>query len=148
MCEYWDSQRGRWVQADPQMDPFQQSFLKLSFSPQDMPLGAFWVAGEAWQKCRSGEIDPQRCGISCDPKLFGLESLYGLWFTRGQLLRDFAALNKVETVPFLVRLSEEDYRLLDRIAELSVEPDRHFAEIRELYETTPALQPPEEIISR
>ncbi|RPI32183.1 MAG: transglutaminase domain-containing protein [Chloroflexota bacterium] len=167
MCEYWDQGQGRWVQVDPQIDPFQQSTLQLDFSPLDMPAGRFTVAGEVWQKCRSGEVDPMRCGIPCDPKAFGLESLYGLWFVRGQLLRDFAALNKVETVPLLVRLgkglswrawrlvgasdgelSPEDYELLDTIAGYSAWPDRHFEEIRSLYLSNPDLQVPESIICR
>ncbi len=108
-----------------------------------------------------------RCGIGDDPKMYGLETLYGLWFVRGQLLRDFAALNKVETVPFLVRLgkglswapwrlvgakdaelTEKDYRLLDHIAALTLQPDEHLDEIRALYETIPDLQAPEEILRR
>jgi hypothetical protein len=167
MCEVWDERQERWVQVDPQLDPFQQSTLKTDFSPLDMPAGRFMVAGEAWEKCRRGEIDPMRCGISGDPKAFGLESLYGLWFVRGQLLRDFAALNKVETVPFLVRLSKglswgpwrlvgaseaelspADYRLLDTIAAYSASPDRYFEEMRALYQSTEDLQPPAAILSR
>jgi hypothetical protein len=149
------------------MDPFQQSILKLDFSPLDMPPGRFALAGQAWLACRRGALDPMRCGIGCDPKAFGLESLSGLWFVRGQLLRDFAALNKVETVPLLVRLgkgrswqawrlvgaadpelSAADFALLDAVAALTVDPDRHFAEIRALYAATEDLQVPEEIISR
>ena len=167
MCEYWDRSQERWVQVDPQIDPFQQSTLKMEFSPLDMPAGGFMVAGEAWQKCRRGEIDPMRCGISCDPIDFDLESLYGLWFVRGQLLRDFASLNKVETVPFLVRLgkglswapwrlvgadeaelSPADYQLLDRIADYSMHPDRYFEEIRTIYQSKEDLQPPGAILSR
>ena len=68
---------------------------------------------------------------------------------RGNLLRDFAALNKVETVPFLLRLakgltwdawrlvaakeeelSKSDYDLLDTVAEVSLDPDNSFEEIR------------------
>src|SRR5450756_1613548 len=164
MCEVWQAQSGRWVQMDPQIDPFQQSTLKLAFSPLDLPPGQFSVAGDAWVKCRTRQVDPARCGISADPSYFGLETLYGLWFVRGQLLRDFAALNKVETVPLLVRLgkglnwnswrlvgasdaelSAEDYRLLDTIAEYSCHPDEHFDEIRRLYQSVPDLQVPEEI---
>jgi hypothetical protein len=167
MCEYWEPRQERWIQVDPQIDPFQQSALQMHFSPLDMPAGKFQVAGEVWQKCRSGEIDPTRCGISCNPQAFGLDTLYGLWFVRGQLLRDFASLNKVETVPFLVRLGKglswqpwwlvgagdselrpEDYQLLDTIAVYSAQPDRYFAEIRELYQSMEALQPPEAILSR
>lgn len=167
VCEYWDQNQDRWVWVDPQIDPFQQSALKIDFSPMDMPAGNFMVAGEVWQKCRSREIDPLRCGISCDPKEFGLDSLYGLWFVRGQLLRDFAALNKVETVPLLVRLgkglswrpwrlvgvenvelSAADYQILDLIAEYSTQPDRYFEETRNIYQSIDDLQPPEPILRR
>ncbi len=158
MCEYWEAQQSRWVQVDPQMDAFQHSFLRLPFSPLDMPTGAFAVAGEAWTQCRAGALDPLHCGISCDPKPYGLDSLYGLWFVRGQLLRDFAALNKIETVPFLVgldrgpgwkswrlvcardeELSAQDMDLLDQVAELTLHPDECFDEIRSLYQSTPDL---------
>lgn len=167
ICEYWDQRQERWIRVDPQMDPYQQSTLRMQFSPLDMPAGTFMVAGEAWKKCRSGEIDPMLCGIGCDPAAFGLDSLYGLWFVRGQLLRDFAALNKVETVPFLVRvgkglswqpwrlvgasdseLTPADYQLLDTVAEYSACPDQHFEEIRELCLSTEALRPPEAILVR
>jgi hypothetical protein len=167
ICEVWDRRQERWIQVDPQIDPFQQSTLQMSFSPLDLPAGAFSVAGEAWQKCRSGEIDPQCCGIGGDPKYFGLETLQGLWFVRGQLLRDFAALNKVETVPLLIRLGKglswkpwrlvgaaddelgsEDYQLLDTIAQYSAQPDRYFEEIRSLFQSTEGLQPPEPILAR
>jgi hypothetical protein len=167
MCEYWDASQGRWIRVDPQIDPFQQSAMMMGFSPQDLPEGRFLVAGEAWKKCRSGEMDPMCCGISCDPRQFGLESLYGSWFVRGQLLRDFASLNKTETVPFLVRhgkglswrpwrlvgaddteLSPADLQLLDTIAEYSALPDRYFGEIRSLYQKTEDLRPPEVILNR
>ncbi len=47
------------------------------------------------QKCclKRDDLDPMRCGISGGPKEFDLESLYGVWFVRGQLLLDFTALD-------------------------------------------------------
>jgi hypothetical protein len=152
--------------VDPQVDPFQQSVIGMAGSPLDIPDTYFHVAGRAWKWCREDVLEPERFGIACDPAAFGLESLYGLWFVRGQLLRDFAALNKVETVPFLAHvakghtwdpwrlvaakdedLSEEDYALLDAIAELSLDPAGQFDGVRETYGRNPGLQPPQEIIS-
>lgn len=167
ICEYWCADESRWVRVDPQIDPFQQSYLSADFNPLDVPASRFIVAGLAWQQCRRGECDPDQFGIGGDPKRFGLESLYGLWFVRGNLLRDFAALNKVEVVPYLVRLgqkrnwdswrlladrdadlSSQDYALLDRIAELSLDPDGAFADIQNTYQTNAALHPPLDITSR
>jgi hypothetical protein len=98
---------------------------------------------------------------------WGINSLYGLWFIRGQLLRDFAALNKVETVPYLVRickgldwkpwrlvalkddqLTKDELSLLDEIAELTLNADSNFLEIRKAYSTNNDLAVPDEIISR
>jgi hypothetical protein len=166
ICEYWGSDEERWVKVDPQLDPYQQSLINADFSPLYVPESRFLVAGQAWKQCREQEIDPDRFGIACPPELFGLSTLYGLWFVRGNLLRDFAALNKVETVPFLMRLdkdltwdawrlvgakdeelSKNEYALLDTVAELSIDPDKSFMEIRSLYTSQKELQPPEVILS-
>lgn len=166
VCEYWDSDEGRWIRVDPQIDPFQQSLISADFSPLDVPDSRFLVAGQAWKECRAQELDPERFGIACPPEQFGLSTLYGLWFVRGNLLRDFAALNKVETVPFLMRLdkgltwdawrlvaakdeeiSNSEYAMLDTMAELSLDPDKSFREIRSLYTSQTKLQPPEIILS-
>jgi hypothetical protein len=95
-----------------------------------------------------------------------LDTLRGLWFVRGNLLRDFAALNKVETVPLLLRLwrgldwspwrlvgstdadlSEKDRLLLDRVAQLSASLDESFFSIRELYTSSAELQPGSRILT-
>lgn len=171
--------------ADPQLDPFQQSSViswaleaghdtekKIQrikkFNPRDLKPDEFITAGHAWKLCRKGEADPGNFGISCPIRPeWGIDSLYGLWFVRGQFLRDFAALNKVETVPYLVRiwkgldwkpwrlvalkdneLTDSELLLLDDIAELTIDIDANFNEIREVYSTNNDLAVPDEIISR
>jgi len=166
VCEYWRDQDARWMLADPQMDPYQQSVLDLPFSPLDIPRELFLPGGEAWIACRSGRLDPERFGISDDPSSYGLSSLYGLWFVRGNLLRDFASLSKVETVPLLMRLwrdlswdswrlvgsadddiSADDLGLLDRIAGISASINERFEEARDLFENEADLRPPEHILT-
>lgn len=183
ICEYWNGER--WIMADPQLDPLQQSSVIQwalnsaqdkdrikryveKFNPRDLKSDEFITAGQAWKLCREGSADPERFGIGCPIRPeWGIDSLYGLWFVRGQLLRDFAALNKIETVPYLVRIckgldwkawrlvalkdqemTEEDLQLLDRIAELTLQPDKNHNEIRELYTGNKELTVPDEIISR
>ena len=166
VCEVWSNEDSRWILIDPQMDPFQQSTLGLSFSPLDIPRAQFLTGGEAWIACRSGRLDAEDFGIGDDPAAYGLPSLYGLWFVRGNLLRDFASLNKVEAVPLLMRLwrklswsswrlvgsedgelSTNDIALLDRIAEISADIDERFDEARTLFEEDPDLRPGEEILT-
>jgi hypothetical protein len=178
ICEYWGGTH--WIRVDPQIDPIQQSILQdffiksanddtkeriILFNPLQLTERDFLVAGEAWLECRKNGNNPEKFGIGCDPKKFGLETLHGLWFIRGNLLRDFAALNKIETVPYLIRigsglswepwrlisakdedLSENDWTLLDKIAELSLNVDKSFDDILRMYNENKDLQVPEEII--
>ncbi len=183
ICEYWNGER--WVMADPQLDPFQQSSVLSwgmnnakensellqrinAFNPRDLKTDEFVTAGEAWIRCRKGLEDPELFGIGCPIRPeWGIDSLYGLWFIRGQLLRDFAALNKVETVPYLVRiakgldwkvwrlvgsrdeeLTDEDLHLLDKIAELTLQVDANYQKIRRLYSDRKDLRAPAEMLER
>lgn len=183
ICEYWNGER--WVMADPQLDPFQQSSVISwalnriqensgllqrinEFNPRDLKANEFVTAGQAWKLCRGGSADPERFGIGCPIRPeWGIDSLHGLWFVRGQLLRDFAALNKVETVPYLVRickgldwkdwrlvglkdqeLTDEDLRLLDTVAELTLQVDTNYHEICKLYTENMDLKVPAEILVR
>jgi hypothetical protein len=75
----------------------------------------------------------------------------GLWFIRGNLLRDIAALNKLEILPWDIwgiaekrdrNLTADDHALLDTIAALTVAPAANFAAIRHLYQTDSRLTMP------
>ncbi|WP_454848448.1 transglutaminase-like domain-containing protein [Rhizobium binxianense] len=131
ITEYWNGQR--WVSADFQIDDLQRSELKLDFDPLELPRGRFLSAGEAWRRCRAG---------SADPRIFGIFDEGGFWFIGMNLVRDFAALNNMEMLPWdnwgsMPRPEEEispDRALLfDRLAALTQEPDERFDQIRTLY---------------
>lgn len=142
ICEYWNGEDERWVRVDAQLDSLQVAYLKIDFNPHDLPTGKFVSGGEAWQLCRRGELDPDLCGIF---------DMKGLWFVQGDLVRDFMALNKLEVLPWDctaimggpdVVVGEEDYLLLDHIAELAVKGGLEFDEIRSLYESDERLRMP------
>lgn len=147
ICEYWRPQEDRWVQVDAQLDALQLRTLNITFDPSDLPPGQFLPGGMAWRLCRSGQADPDR---------FGILDLHGLWFVRGDLIHDLAALNKVELLPWDAwglsltdpsAHSKEDWALLDKVAELTAEPDRNFAEIRSLYRGDARLRVPRVIMT-
>lgn len=77
--------------VDAQLDAFQCTEMKITFDPLDVPRDQFIVGGRAWQMARSGQVDPER---------FGIFDMHGLGFVRGNLVRDVAALNKVELLPW------------------------------------------------
>ncbi|MDD5556671.1 MAG: transglutaminase-like domain-containing protein [bacterium] len=140
VVEHWDGPRGRWVRVDPQLDEVQVKALGIAFDPFDLPPGTFVPAGEAWRRCRAGTLDPDRCGIF---------DMHGLWFVRGNLVRDVMALNGLELLPWdwnalMSREREptaDEYRLLDRAAEATA-GEVPFAEVRALHASEPALRMP------
>ena len=141
VCEYWHADEKRWVMVDPQLDDLQRDTLGIDFDPCAMSAGRFLNGGSAWQLCRSGRADPDH---------FGIFDMHGLWFVRGDLVRDLASLNRMELLPWdgwgLMEkepddFSGEDMTLLDRVAELTAAGDR-FAELRALYEEEELLKVP------
>jgi hypothetical protein len=115
---------------DPQLDERQRELFKIGFDTADVPRDQFVVAGDAWSLCRSGRTDPDA---------FGILDVYGLWFIAGNLVRDVAALNNREMLPWDVwgtmprKGSELDLAFFDRLAIVSREPDAHVDELYVLY---------------
>jgi hypothetical protein len=147
VVEYWDESQGRWRLVDSQIDALQKAALKPDFDPLDTPRDRFLIAGDAWRQCRAGTLDPMR---------FGIFDMRGLWFVAGNVLRDFAALNNMEMLPWDGwgldpkpdrALTPETLALFDRLAMLTLDADDRFAEIRDLYETDPALRVPAEVFN-
>ena len=143
ITERWDGQR--WIRDDPQIDGRQAEALSLDFDPHDQPPGRFLTAGEAWRAARAGEVDPER---------FGIYDMWGMGLMAGNVIKDFACLNKVELLPWdswgMIR---DPYRpppkthlaVLDEIAELAAGDD--LAEIRDRFERDKRLRVPREIVS-
>jgi hypothetical protein len=134
VCEYWKAAEERWVLVDVQLDEVWREKLKIDFDILNVPRDRFLVAGDAWEWCRAGEVDPSQFGIS-------FVNLRGLWFVAGNLVRDVAALNKMEMLPWDVwgaqptpdeQISAEELAFFDKLAALSRDPDPSFEELRTL----------------
>ncbi|HEY6426098.1 MAG TPA: hypothetical protein VIX84_02605, partial [Acidimicrobiales bacterium] len=128
--------------VDSQLDAAQREVLALDFDPTDIPDGRFLSGGEAWELCRSGGADPEH---------FGILDFWGEWFVRNNAVRDLAALNKVELLPWdgwglMNRESTpEDEDLIDRVAQISASGNG--AEARKLYQGNDLLRVPGEVTS-
>jgi len=86
ITEYRD--QGRWVRIDSEI--LGQQILG---HPHDLRPGEFLTGGEAWAAFRRGEIDAARFGVP------GTEN-WGPAEIQGNAIRDLAALNKVEILPW------------------------------------------------
>jgi hypothetical protein len=89
VVEYRHPVEHRWVRTDPEILGF--DFVT---APDDLADGEFLTGGEAWIRCREGRADPSTFGVDGYPDNFGIGEI------RGNLIRDLAALNKVETLPW------------------------------------------------
>jgi hypothetical protein len=139
IVEYWNQKENRWVRVDSQLRPEAVKFLKIDFNPLDVPQDKFITGSEMWVKCRKGEVDPELCGI---------QQFKGLWFVRGEMMRDMLCLNKLELLPWdCNELMKDDhkptvteYQLLDKAAELMNGGDKTFAAMQKFYQSHPAFQ--------
>lgn len=141
VCEYWDSTAGRWKLLDSQFDEAFIRALGIDHDITDVPRDRFLTSADAWQACRTGRAEPDD---------FGIDTMRGLWFVAGSLMRDLATLNKVEVLPWDVwgaqpppdtELDEDTAAFFDGIAALTADPDAHHAEIRRRFESEPLKVP-------
>ncbi len=142
ICEYWSPGEGRWVMVDPQVDQLQQKKFDIDVNIRDLTSEDFLSGSAAWRRCRDGRDDPNR---------FGVRDMRGLWFIRGNLVRDLASLNKMELLPWDLwgiidkneeDVSEEDRRFLDRIAALILSDNTSLPDLRSTYEGDARLRVP------
>jgi hypothetical protein len=88
ITEYRHIEQARWVRIDAEILGNQ-----VLARPEDLRPGEFLSGGEAWTAFRAGSIDATRFGV------YGTEN-WGPGEIRGNTVKDLAALNKVEMLPW------------------------------------------------
>ncbi len=150
VCEYWNATEGRWVLVDAQMDEVWQEKLAIQWDVLDVSRDQFWVAADAWMRCRNGEASPEQFGIGF------YEGMKGLWFIAGNLVRDAASLNKMEMLPWDVwgatpmpdaTFTEEQLSFYDQLAALTQIPDETFDKLQILYNSDDRLHVPQTVFN-
>lgn len=140
VCEYWNGTR--WQMADLQLDDVQRGLFKPDFDTLDVPRDRFVIASDGWKLCRKGKADPAD---------FGILHMSGWWFIAGNLIRDIAALNNHVMLPWDVwgampqpgqPIDAAAMQRFDHWAELTHDPDKHFDELRALYDDPAVKVPP------
>lgn len=147
IIEYWRASDERWVRVDPQYSD--RSFQQMGHpnaTSEHLAQTMYSSGGEAWMRCRRGELDPDRCNM-------GLTN-WGIGEVRGSVLYDIAALNQDEMLPWDVwgkmeagykgEAGEAYDRLLDSVGEVIERGD--FAAVRHLYEANVDLRVPPEML--
>ncbi len=88
ITEYWHEKDKRWVRIDSEI--LGQAVVA---EPEDLRPGQFLTGGEAWTAFREGRIDAARFGVHGTGN-------WGPAEIRGNAVKDLAALNKVEMLPW------------------------------------------------
>ncbi len=88
VTEYLDD-RGRWIRVDSEILGF--SYVDR---PDDLAVGEFLTGGEAWLHLAATGEDPANFGVD------GVPHAWGIGEVRGNAIRDLAALNKAEMLPW------------------------------------------------
>ncbi|HEV8207706.1 MAG TPA: transglutaminase-like domain-containing protein [Acidimicrobiia bacterium] len=142
VTEYWHAGERRWVRIDAQLDEVQRAAISAEFDTEDLPPGPFLPASEAWQLCRTGRADPDT---------FGIFEFWGLWFVQANVVRELAALNKMELLPWDVwgpmTVQEEPdaaaKSLTDTVADVIGGDDT--GAVRRVYEENEGLRVPDKV---
>ena len=146
VVEVWADGRG-WRLVDAQVASAPEgTYGVVDVDPLDVPRDAFLVGGQAWQQCRAGRRDLDRIGTSAG-------GLTGMWEVQGNVLRDLASLNRVETLPWdswgLIpthydHLEPADVGLLDQVATVSA-AGGPLEDVLDAYRGDPRLAVPAEL---
>jgi hypothetical protein len=151
VVEYWDMTKNSWLLVDTQLDEVWRKNLKIQFDTLNVPRTQFLVAGDAWGLCRQGKMDHTKFGIE-------FENLRGLWYIGGNLVRDLAALNKMEMLPWDVwgaqiqpppegKLGPHEIKYFDKLAPFSRSPSSSFPEVQRIYNNASGLKVPDVVFN-
>jgi hypothetical protein len=149
LCEYWNAAEARWIQVDPQLDAVWRDALKFKFDPLAVPRDQFLQTADAWTRCRGGTADPKKFGIF-------VGDLRGLWFIAASLIREAAALGKMEMLPWDCwgimphpgqELDAGQLAFFDRLAALTAAPDQSHQELRALGEKDERVRVPKTVFN-
>jgi Transglutaminase-like superfamily len=143
VAEYWHAREERWVMVDAQIDEQWTAMLSYQGNALDVRPDEFIVAGRAWTAWRNGEIDADLYGLSAINE-------QGAFWIAGNLRLDFAALNKVEMLPWDLwgagwephEPIPEDLSLFDTMALLTADADEHLEQIQALYQSNDGVRMP------
>ena len=142
IAEYWNADESQWQMVDAQLDTTWQAMINFAGDAFAITPREFITAGHAWQAWRRGELDAGRCGLSAINE-------HGAHWIAGNLRLDLASLNKVEMLPWDIwgagwepggEPTDAQLNLFDSVAELTVDHDARFAELRDRYEADDSLR--------
>lgn len=133
ITEYYDESKNRWVLVDADEHCFKhESRINLN----DINRNEFIFGAEAYLGMRNNKYKTEQIYYASDPATLGLKaSIRGLFYDFHCLMNDeiiFLHLPKYIQDKKLI-LSEEEYKELDNLATLLLNPDKNFDKLLEIW---------------
>lgn len=140
ITEYYDEKTNRWklVDADEHCPDHE-----MGFDLNDIPYNAFLFGANAYLGIRQNKYEPETILYSSDPPTLGIKaSIRGLFY-------DFHSLMNNESIflhiPKYIRdknfeLSDEEYKELDTLANLMLDPNKNFSNLLDIWENSPKFR--------
>ncbi len=138
VCEYFDKKLNQWLLADAELGNEEKEKYHIDFDPANISREKFLTAGKAWIKARRNQINPEILGVKeIDVK--------GFWFIKADVIRDLAALNKIELLPWdyteymdqpyknLTERSDDEIQLIDSVAAVTSQEPINLNEVLDFY---------------
>ncbi len=136
ITEYFDEKENRWrlVDADEHCPDHE-----MGFDLNDIPYDKFLFGANAYLGVRQNKYKPETILYSSDPPTLGLKaSIRGLFYDFHSLMNDeiiFLHMPKyIQDKNF--ELSEEEYKELDNLANLMLNPNENSSKLQEIWNNT------------
>jgi transglutaminase superfamily protein len=131
--QYWDDKRSRWVTIDVDGS----LSINEDFDPYDMSADKFDFPAQAWLDVRTDKVKPDY--------FYNAGGFRGAMVVAWSLFYDFHSLMNDENIylhlPASVRvhdfakLTEDQLKEIDELAELMLDPDANFDKLKEIFDT-------------
>lgn len=133
ITEYYDEDKNRWVLVDADEHCPDH---EMEFDLNDIPRDKFIFGAEAYLGMRNNKYKTEEIYYASDPATLGLKaSLRGLFYDFHSLMNDeiiFLHLPKyIQDKNF--ELTEEEYKELDKLATLMLDPNKNFDELLQIW---------------
>lgn len=140
ITEYFDENENRWKLVDADMHCPNH---EIGFDLNDIPYDKFLFGANAYLGIRQNKYKPETILYASDPPTLGLKaSIRGLFFDFHSLMNDeiiFLHMPKyIQDKNF--ELSEDEYKELDNLANLMLNPDDNFDRLQEIWNNTPKFK--------
>lgn len=130
--QYWDKGKQKWITFDA--DGFFDK--SIGFDQYDMPESKFDWAADTWLGIRKGKLDANNFR-NADGSVGLMPALWEIFYDFHSLMNNEMLYNQMPSyISYKFdKLTEKDFKEIDELAELMLEPDKNFDKLIKIWNT-------------